>query len=1757
MNITITTLPTAVISGTAALCQNSTPPSVTFTGSNSNPPYTFTYTINGGASQIITTTSSSSSVNIAVPTSIPGIYNYNLQSVSVGNCVNIISNQISTITVFENPTITQNNEIICGGNDITLTPTVTPTGGQFSWQGPSVTGLTSPSVTVSPSNNTNYLLTYSSNGCTISQSVTVNVIQNPTASVNNETICLGQTATLIANPAGGIYSWSDGTNIIGTGQTLTVSPTVSSTYTVSVSIGGCAPTSATATVTVNSIPTVTAAPNITICNGQSTTFGTSVSSSGGTYSWTPSGTNPSLTVTPNLTNPAQQQSFIYTVIYSLNGCPSLPDTTIVTVNPKPTLSLNNLVICSGDTNNIIAVPNLPNGLFNWSTGLTGLTADTLTLSEVSNPVNQVTVYTYDAWYILNGCSSDTSTSIVTVNPNPTLTSANSAIICSEETLNIPLTSNSLGTTFNWIALNNSNISGESTVAVSSATINNTLINNTPNSQTVVYTVTPVFGSCTNTPQTVNVVINPNPVISDINDIICSNGIFDTTPNPATIGNIIPTGTTYTWTVANNTLVANELGNSTASTSIFGGPLSSSSTTNTTVNYTVTPLSGNCEGNPFATNITITPTPNIINKFDSICSGDFPVISAANGDIIPPTILYTWTIISAEPGLNGASNQSTPVSNFTSQVLINTTFSSKQVIYQVIPQSGPCPGSSFVFTVTVNPGPSLSNATYEICSNTEQTIVPGLPNDIVPVGTTFIWSVTPNANINGESSSSIPTSNFFTGILQNNTSVNQTVVYLVTPIGPSNVQPQCNGNQFQISIVVYPTPVYQNVTLPAICSGNSFTFNPTINPPAGAIITGTTYLTWTVVSNSNVSGYSDFNGTTQTTISQTLTNLTNVVQNVTYNVTASISNPFSQCNSFQFQVVVQVQPTPNVQNVTLSNVCSGDPFTVNPINNPPNQIIPIGTTYSWPNPVSSPLNVVIGGVAQTNQSVISQVLTNNSTSDANLTYVVTPTYFVSTSLSCIGQSFTINVVARPIPSVTASALEDTLCPNTSTILTAVGNPIFNSAGVSGTYNWTPVSIGTPPINQIIGSSTASSITAQPTASLIYNVFYVLSGCTSQPFSIPVTVQSPPTISTLTATESTICVGGCTTISANFVGGTAVDYVEWSTGQITTSAPHNIVVCPSSTTTYSATAYLQNCNGQPANITITVNPNPQFTLQPLSDTVLCIGGTIPLSVQVAGGAGTPTYQWYQNSINSNSGGIPVPGAINATFIPNIFALTGIYFYYCVVTYAPSGCGFITSNPSQIVVVNDPVVLINGFDETLCIGGIPECVTAVVIGGVGTSSFSWNQGNNSNTFCPPGLFIGSEDYTVSVIQTGIGCASASQDTITVVVLPDPVVTISGIEEVCFGAEVQLSSQISGVIGSVNSYQWSASVPLGFPFTIINGAVGQSYLTDPLSESIDFTLEITLTRKGCNDVDTFNITVFDDPNVTIVGSEIICLGDEVNLEAQITGGTTNSTNSLNWYAVNPGGLINPFLLQGPNDNLLFDYISFSDSTIFVEVTNSGFGCDFTTDTLTITALELAIAKFDASPSEQSLFNQTFNFINSSQNATDYLWELNECNPTLPENELYSIPTPNYNPTSENIYDYVYGCPPGLITVYLIASNNGICADTAYLNISIKPDVICYVPNAFTPDGIGFNELFYPTFSNNIDTESYIFRIYNRWGEVVFETTEAPEIPTTPQNTKGAWNGTFRDKSVQNGVYIWEVYFKASGTSKIEHLVGHVNVIK
>jgi hypothetical protein len=338
---------------------------------------------------------------------------------------------------------------------------------------------------------------------------------------------------------------------------------------------------------------------------------------------------------------------------------------------------------------------------------------------------------------------------------------------------------------------------------------------------------------------------------------------------------------------------------------------------------------------------------------------------------------------------------------------------------------------------------------------------------------------------------------------------------------------------------------------------------------------------------------------------------------------------------------------------------------------------------------------------------------------------------------------------------------------------------------------------------------------------------------------------------------------------------------------------------------------------------------------------------------------------------------------------------------------------------------------------------------------------------------------------------------------------------------------------------------------------------LTLSLISDIGYNVNVIQTGKGCNASDNFLINVYQDPTVQLLAEIYSCIGTDLTVTAEISGGIPSSINNLTWYADNPSGPINPLLAQGPSTATTYTYTSIGDTTIFVDLSNSGFGCDNSSDTISIDALNPAIAAFSASATSQSFFNPTFSFTNESVNATDYIWDLGECDPQLPISELFATPNFSYNPTSVDILDYTYGCSPGAYTVTLYATNLGYCPDSTTLNIAILPDVLLYIPNTFTPDGNANNQLFFPFFSDSILSNGYVFRIYDRWGEIIFETNEVPDIPTTKYNTKGAWDGT-RDgffsngnKEIQDGTYTWEIYYTMPFNSERKKVIGHVNLIK
>jgi hypothetical protein len=243
---------------------------------------------------------------------------------------------VSCYSILPSPTITiSGNAPICQGESLTLTA-----GGasSYNWLPGSLSGA---SVSVTPTASSCYTVVGTdANGCTNSAVSCVTLSpQSPLSITGNSNICKGNSTSFVVSGAS-TYTWNTGSN----SSTISVSPTVTSCYSVSgTGSTGCI-RSATACVNVFSNPVLSVSGNTSVCSGQTSVLHANGAS---TYTWSTGATSPSIAVTPNSTTS-----------YTVNGNSAMgcPGTATVTVNvngfPYIFVAPYDSVICFGESANI-------------------------------------------------------------------------------------------------------------------------------------------------------------------------------------------------------------------------------------------------------------------------------------------------------------------------------------------------------------------------------------------------------------------------------------------------------------------------------------------------------------------------------------------------------------------------------------------------------------------------------------------------------------------------------------------------------------------------------------------------------------------------------------------------------------------------------------------------------------------------------------------------------------------------------------------------------------------------------------------------------------------------------------------------------------------------------------------------------------------------------------------------------------------------------------------------------------------------------------------------------------------------------------------------------------------------------------------------------------------------------------------------------------------------------------------------------------
>ena len=174
----------------------------------------------------------------------------------------------------------------------------------------------------------------------------------------------------------------------------------------------------------------------------------------------------------------------------------------------------------------------------------------------------------------------------------------------------------------------------------------------------------------------------------------------------------------------------------------------------------------------------------------------------------------------------------------------------------------------------------------------------------------------------------------------------------------------------------------------------------------------------------------------------------------------------------------------------------------------------------------------------------------------------------------------------------------------------------------------------------------------------------------------------------------------------------------------------------------------------------------------------------------------------------------------------------------------------------------------------------------------------------------------------------------------------------------------------------------------------------------------------------------------------------------------------------------------------------------------------------------------FTASPNVLSSTSETINFNNNTIGAINYFWEFGD-GQTSSEFEGPHF----YNGITENI----------LVT--LTGTTALGCATSFEVSLPVISDPIYYVPNTFTPDQDEHNQTWYPVFTTGYDPYNFNLKIYNRWGETVWESNDS----------KGEWDGTYGadGTKVQSGIYTWVIKYANKETDEKKVVTGFVNVLR
>ncbi|MFN3916120.1 MAG: PKD domain-containing protein [Flavobacteriales bacterium] len=398
---------------------------------------------------------------------------------------------------------------------------------------------------------------------------------------------------------------------------------------------------------------------------------------------------------------------------------------------------------------------------------------------------------------------------------------------------------------------------------------------------------------------------------------------------------------------------------------------------------------------------------------------------------------------------------------------------------------------------------------------------------------------------------------------------------------------------------------------------------------------------------------------------------------------------------------------------------------------------------------------------------------------------------------------------------------------------------------------------------------------------------------------------------------------------------------------------------------------------------------------------------------------------------------------------------------------------------------------------------------------NDYLWNFGdpNNPNAtstdFAPSYTYSDTGSYTITLIANpGLSCA----DTATVIYSIQPPLNITFINPgpKCFHNQ-NMTFDVNGNFTNAAQIQWNfgpnANIPVSNNKTV-NGVT--------FDYPGKYLVVVNVEEFGCSAQHSDSVEVIPLPVPLFLPVDTGCAPYTVQFE-NLSTSSVPATYIWNFGDGNFSTLTNP----------THTYINPGTYTVTLTVLIDSV-CSYNASYTIPNTVHVNVSPFAGIGANQltaDIYYPTITFFDQSQGATQ---------------QIIYFGDGEFSYQSPAVHDYLNS---GYHYAHQWVINEFGCTDTAVVTIFISPDTRIYVPNTFTPNGDGINDVFLPIVNDVLDYELFI---YNRWGNVIFKTT----------NTQEGWDGTLKGDKSPIDTYIYKIWYNDWQNMRYE-IIGHVSLVR